>query len=72
MALQWSSPSAARRPTLKGLAIVGVLAALVVFPALFVVARCLTFFAGEYSNGAQAGILVLVIASAALRWPVSH
>jgi hypothetical protein len=62
MALQWSSPSAARTPALKGLVIVGVLAALLVFPALFVVARCLTFFAGESSNGAQAGVLVLIIA----------
>jgi hypothetical protein len=60
MALEFS-PAGARKPPQRRLAVVCIVAALVVFPAFFVVGRLVDRW-GEFSNGAQAGVGVMVIA----------
>ena len=56
--LQYSS---AQTPPRRKLAVVCALSASLVFPAMFITAKCMPYFAGKASNEAQAGVAVLAI-----------
>lgn len=56
--LQYSSAQTPPRRQLAGIAAVS---AVLVFPAMFITAKCLPYFAGKAANEAQAGVAVLAI-----------